>query len=89
MFRGSHAARAGSTAAGGPPGAPSQPPHAPRAAHTQIRNLINACLAKIYATADTLPMFSRISELQAYLASKDGMGKPTADVGAAAAGRLA
>jgi hypothetical protein len=46
----------------------------------QIRSLINACLAKIYATAETLPMFSRINELQAYLSSKDGNGKPFTDV---------
>jgi hypothetical protein len=47
----------------------------------QIRDLISACLARVYATADTLPMFSRISELQSCLAAKDGLGKLTSDVG--------
>ena len=36
----------------------------------QVRRLICACLARLFAVGDSLPLYSRVASLQAYLSSK-------------------
>ena len=46
----------------------------------QVRRLVAACLVKMYALGDSLPLYSRVSALQQFLTSKEAAprGSPEA-----------
>eukprot|EP00884_Botryococcus_braunii_P001693 jgi/Botrbrau1/11524/Bobra.0393s0003.2 len=54
-----------------------------KGAHPPIRRLISSCFVKLYNVGDSLPLYGRISSLQAFLGSKDaaGRGEETARLG--------
>jgi hypothetical protein len=43
----------------------------------QIRRLIAACIVRLYAVGDTLPLYGRISDMQAYLGSREALARST------------
>lgn len=43
--------------------------------HVQVRRLASACLARLFAVGDMLPLFARVAAFQAFLSSREALGR--------------